>query len=87
SFAAGSLVPIVAFLLPLAIGSATIAALAFALVGLFAVGYYAGTLSERSALRKGFEVAAYGCVVFGISYLAGQFIPPLFGHAAVPVGG
>jgi VIT1/CCC1 family predicted Fe2+/Mn2+ transporter len=87
SFAAGSLVPIVAFMLPLAIGPATVASLALALVGLFGVGYYAGTLSERSPMRKGFEVAAYGCVVYAISYLAGHFIPPLFGHAPVSVGG
>ena len=32
-------------------------------------------------------VAAYGCGVFIISYLAGHFVPPLFGHAPVSVGG
>jgi VIT1/CCC1 family predicted Fe2+/Mn2+ transporter len=87
SYAAGSLVPIVAFLLPLRMGAATIVSLVFALGGLFAVGYYAGTLSERSPLGKGIEVAAYGCAVFAVSYLAAHFIPPLFGHTSVPVGG
>ncbi|HEY2473749.1 MAG TPA: VIT1/CCC1 transporter family protein [Candidatus Cybelea sp.] len=87
SFAAGSLVPIVAFLLPLSISVSTLASLLFALAGLFAVGFYAGTLSERNPFRKGIEVAAYGCAVFAISYLAGHFIPPLFGHAPVSVGG
>jgi VIT1/CCC1 family predicted Fe2+/Mn2+ transporter len=87
SFAFGSLMPILAFLLPLPIMTSTLVSLLFALIGLFGVGYYAGTLTERSALRKGVEVALYGCAVFGISYLAGHFIPPLFGHAPVSVGG
>jgi VIT1/CCC1 family predicted Fe2+/Mn2+ transporter len=87
SFAVGSLVPILAFMLPLSMPNATLTSLLFALVGLFGVGYYAGTLSERNAIGKGVEVALYGCGVFAISYLAGHFIPPLFGHAPVPVGG
>ena len=87
SFAAGSLVPILAFVLPLSIGISSFAALAFAVAGLFAVGYYAGTLSSRNAFSKGLEVALFGCAVFALSYLAGHFIPPLFGHAPVAVGG
>lgn len=87
SFAIGSLVPIVAFMLPLSIGGSTLVSLLFALLSLFAVGYYAGTLSERSPIGKAFEVALYGCGVFALSYLVGHFIPPLFGHAPVPVGG
>jgi vacuolar iron transporter family protein len=87
SFAAGSLLPIFAFLLPLSMTVSTWTALAFAVVGLFAVGFYAGTLSERSPVRKGFEVALYGCAVFVISYLVGHYIPPLFGHGPVAVGG
>ncbi|MGA8099619.1 MAG: VIT1/CCC1 transporter family protein [Candidatus Cybelea sp.] len=87
SYALGSLLPIVAYMLPLSIGASTLTALFFALAGLFAVGVYAGTLSERNPVGKGFEVALYGCGVFAISYLAGHFIPPLFGHAPVSVGG
>jgi len=87
SFALGSLLPIAAFTLPLSIGASTLVSLLFALIGLFTVGYYAGTLSERSPFGKGFEVALYGCGVFIVSYLAGHFIPPLFGHAPVPLGG
>jgi VIT1/CCC1 family predicted Fe2+/Mn2+ transporter len=87
SFAVGSLLPILAFTLPLPVSASTLTSLLFALVGLFAVGYFAGTLSERSPIRKGLEVAMYGCIVFGLSYLVGHFIPPLFGHAPVPVGG
>jgi VIT1/CCC1 family predicted Fe2+/Mn2+ transporter len=87
SFAVGSLVPILAFMLPLSMLASTLTSLLFALVGLFGVGYYAGTLSERSPIGKGLEVALYGCGVFAISYLAGHFVPPLFGHAPVSVGG
>jgi VIT1/CCC1 family predicted Fe2+/Mn2+ transporter len=87
SFAVGSLLPILAFILPFSISASTLASLLFAVIGLFAVGYYAGTLSERSPIGKGIEVALYGCGVFGISYLVGHFIPPLFGHAPVPIGG
>lgn len=87
SYAVGSLVPIAAFMLPIAMPASTLAALLFAIVGLFAVGYYAGTLSERNPLAKGLEVAGYGCGVFAISYLVGHYIPPLFGHAPVAVGG
>jgi vacuolar iron transporter family protein len=87
SFALGSLLPILAFMLPLPMFGSTLTALSFALVGLFGVGYYAGTLSGRSPIGKGLEVASYGCGVFVISYLVGHFIPPIFGHAAVSVGG
>jgi len=87
SFAVGSLLPILAFMLPLPILGSMLASLLFALVGLFSVGYYAGTLSERNPFGKGLEVALYGCGVFAISYLVGHFIPPLFGHAPVSVGG
>ncbi|MGC1380324.1 MAG: VIT1/CCC1 transporter family protein [Candidatus Baltobacteraceae bacterium] len=87
SFAVGSLIPILAFMLPLTMPVSTLASLLFALVGLFSVGFYAGTLSERSAIGKGVEVALYGCAVFALSYLVGHFIPPLFGHAPVAVGG
>jgi vacuolar iron transporter family protein len=83
SYAAGSFVPIVAFLLPLAMSASTIVSLAFAVGCLLGVGYYAGTLSNRNPLSKALEVALYGCAVFAISYLAGHYIPPLFGHAAV----
>ena len=87
SFAIGSLVPIVAFMLPLPIMASTVTALLFALVALFGVGFYAGTLSERNPVGKGGEVVLFGCGVFAVSYLAGHFIPPLFGHPPVAVGG
>jgi vacuolar iron transporter family protein len=87
SYALGSLLPILAYTLPISMLASTLTALLFALIGLFAVGCYAGTLSERNPAGKGLEVALYGCGVFVISYLVGHFIPPLFGHAPVSVGG
>jgi VIT1/CCC1 family predicted Fe2+/Mn2+ transporter len=87
SYALGSLVPIVAFLLPLSMRVAIAASLACAVVGLFAIGFHAGTLSQKNPVFKGFEIVAYGCGVFVVSYLAGHFIPPLFGHVPVPLGG
>jgi VIT1/CCC1 family predicted Fe2+/Mn2+ transporter len=87
SYALGSFVPILAFVLPLSMRSAIPISLACAAVGLFAIGFRAGTLSQRNPVLKGFEIVLYGCGVFVLSYLAGHFIPPLFGHAPVPLGG
>ena len=87
SFALGSAIPIVAFILPVAMRVSAILALIFATAGLFAIGYYAGTLTNRSNWSKALEVVAYGAAVFALSYLAGRYIPPLFGHAPVSVGG
>lgn len=87
SYGLGSLLPILAFLLPISMKTSTWVALFFALAGLFTVGCYAGRLSERNPIAKGIEVVLFGCGVFGVSYLAGHFIPPLFGHAPVSVGG
>lgn len=87
SYAVGSLIPIVAFLLPFSMRVAIVASLVFAVIGLFAVGCYAATLSQKNPIRKGLEIVAFGCGIFTLSYLAGHFIPPLFGHAPVSVGG
>jgi VIT1/CCC1 family predicted Fe2+/Mn2+ transporter len=65
----------------------TLVSLGCAIAGLFSVGYYAGTLSNRNPIFKGLEIVLFGCVVFALSYLAGHYIPPLFGHAMVPLGG
>lgn len=87
SYAAGSLIPVLGFVLPLSPTLSTIVALALAVVGLFAVGFYAGTLTTRNNVQKAFEVVLLGCVVFVLSYLAGHYIPPLFGFSAVAAGG
>jgi vacuolar iron transporter family protein len=87
SYALGSFVPLLAFVLPFPMRIGIVVALAFAIVGLFTVGFYSGTLSEKNPFVKGAEIVAFGCGIFAISYLAGHFIPPLFGHAPVSVGG
>ena len=87
SFAAGSLIPIAAFLLPVSMTVSTIGSLVCAVVGLFSVGFYAGTLSNKNPFAKGLEIVLYGCGVFSLSYLAGHYIPPLFGHVPIAVGG
>lgn len=87
SFALGSLIPIVAFFLPIPMLSATWVSLALAVLGLFSVGAYAARNSDRNPIAKGLEIVVFGCGVFALSYLAGHFIPPLFGHAPVAVGG
>ncbi len=87
SFAAGSLLPILAFFLPLSIITSTVCSLVLAVIGLFSVGAYAARTSNRHPVSKGLEIVGYGCAVFALSYLAGHYIPPLFGHAPVAVGG
>jgi vacuolar iron transporter family protein len=87
SFCVGSFVPILAYLLPLSMPDSAVVALLLAVVALFGVGYYAATNSDRNPVMKGLEIVLYGVVVFVLSYLAGHFIPPLFGHAPVGVGG
>jgi VIT1/CCC1 family predicted Fe2+/Mn2+ transporter len=87
SFALGSFLPIAAFFLPLTMLDCLIVSLALAVAGLFGVGAYAARTSNRNPIEKGLEIVAFGCAVFILSYLAGHFIPPLFGHAPVAVGG
>ena len=88
SFAIGAALPVIPYAVtPLPIGYAMFAGLALATVALFGIGFFAGTLSGRKPARKGFEIVAFGAVVFAISWAAGHFIPPLFGHGAVSVGG
>jgi vacuolar iron transporter family protein len=87
SFSVGSLLPIVAYLVPLSMTGSTLLALALAIIGLFVIGYYAARNTDRNPVSKGLEIVAWGVVVFVLSYAAGHFIPPLFGHAPVSVGG
>jgi VIT1/CCC1 family predicted Fe2+/Mn2+ transporter len=85
SYAVGSFLPIVAFILPLSMPVSTLVSLVLAVAGLFSVGYYAATMSDRNPILKGLEIVAFGCAVFAISYLAGHYIPPLFGHSPISV--
>ena len=87
SYAAGSLIPILPYIFT---GSHVIAAfggLVLAVLGLFGIGFYAGTVAKRNPYLKGLELLAFGTAVFAVSYAAGRYIPPLFGHAPVAVGG
>jgi len=87
SFALGAAVPVIPYALPLSLGNAMWLALVLAIVALFGIGAFAASLSRRNPFKKGAELVAFGAVVFGIAWAAGRFIPPLFGHAAVSVGG
>lgn len=87
SYAVGSLIPILPYFVTASHLGAQITGLVLAVLGLFAIGFYAATLSERNPWMKGFEIVLFGAIVFAVSYAAGNFIPPLFGHAPVPVGG
>jgi len=83
SYAAGSLIPILPyFAAGLASSQAVFTSFAFALVGLFGIGVYAGSLSARNKWLRGLEIAFYGSVVFALSFVAGHFIPPLFHQKA-----
>jgi vacuolar iron transporter family protein len=87
SYAVGSAIPIFPYFLPIAQRSALIASFVCGLIGLFVIGYYAGTLGGRHPWRRGIEVAIYGSVVFVLTFLAGHYIPPLFHMTPVAVGG
>lgn len=81
SFAAGAALPIVPYFTALNGRMTLVTSLALATFGLFGIGFYAGTLSDRNPWRKGAEIVVFGAAVFGLSWLAGRYLPPLFGHA------
>lgn len=87
SFAAGAALPVVPYVFGISLTAAMWIGLACAVVALFAIGFFAGTLSGRHPLRKGFEIVAFGAAVFALAWSAGHFIPPLFGMKGVNVGG
>jgi VIT1/CCC1 family predicted Fe2+/Mn2+ transporter len=87
SFALGAAIPVVPYIFPLALGGAMWVALALSAIALFGIGAFAARLSARNPFAKGFEIVAFGAGVFAVSWAAGRFIPPLFGHGAITVGG
>ncbi|MBC5810777.1 MAG: VIT1/CCC1 transporter family protein [Candidatus Eremiobacteraeota bacterium] len=87
SFALGHALPLLPYLFPIALVTAMWGCLAFAVATLFSIGVFAGRLGGRNPIVKGLEITSYGAAVFVISYLAGHFIPPLFGLHPVAVGG
>lgn len=87
AFAFGSLLPLLPYFFGFS-GTLTVAiSLGLATIGLFGIGYYAGTLSNRNKWLKGLEVVMYGAVVFGVTWAAGRYIGPLFGHTSTGVSG
>jgi VIT1/CCC1 family predicted Fe2+/Mn2+ transporter len=83
SYSIGSIIPIVPyFFAPLPRLTAAYVSLGLALAGLFGIGVYAGSLTDKNKWLRGLEIALYGSVVFGLSFLAGHFIPPVFGERA-----
>jgi VIT1/CCC1 family predicted Fe2+/Mn2+ transporter len=83
SYAAGSFIPILPYFVPgLSQTSAVFASFTLALIGLFSIGVYAGSMSARNKWLRGLEIAFYGSVVFALSFLAGHFIPPIFHQKA-----
>ncbi len=87
SFAVGGALPVLPYFFGVSLDVTRWLALAFAVVALFAIGFYSGRLGGRQPLRKGIEIVGFGAAIFCLSFLAGHFIPPLFGHAAISVGG
>ncbi len=87
SFAIGAALPVVPYAFGISLALAMWIGLGLAVVTLFGIGWFAGVLSGRSRFKKGFEIVAFGAAVFAIAWLAGHYVPPLFGHAAVSVGG
>lgn len=87
SFAIGAALPVVPYAFDLSLGNAMWAGLALAVFALFGIGFFAGTLSARNPYAKGAEIVAFGMAVFGISWVAGHYIPALFGQHAISVGG
>ena len=87
SFACGGALPVLPYAFGISVQTAVWVGLALAVAALFGIGYLAGTLSGRRPVVKGFEIVAFGAAVFAISWAAGRFVPPLFGHGAVNLGG
>ncbi len=87
SFAVGAALPVLPYVFPLSLGAAVWVGLALAVAALFGIGAFAGTLGGRNPFAKGFEIVAFGAGVFAVSWAAGRYIPALFGHPPVSVGG
>lgn len=87
SFAIGAALPVVPYVFGISLTAAMWAGLALAVMALFGIGFFAATLSARNPLLKGCEIVAFGAAVFAISWAAGHYVPALFGHRAIAVGG
>jgi vacuolar iron transporter family protein len=87
SFTLGALLPVIPYALPVPLATARWLGLVFAVVALFAIGAFAGRLAARNPIVKGLEIVAFGTAVFAVSWAAGHFVPPLFGHGSIGLGG
>jgi vacuolar iron transporter family protein len=87
SFAIGGALPILPHLFPIAQTAAILWGLALAVAALFGIGAFAGRLGGRNPFLKGLEIVAFGAAVFALSYLAGHYIPALFGKHSISLGG
>jgi VIT1/CCC1 family predicted Fe2+/Mn2+ transporter len=87
SFAGGALIPLIGYVFPLTYGQSLTIGIVLAALGLFAIGAFAGRLSNRSPVRKGAELLAFGALVYLVSFAAGHVIPALFGRAPVGAAG
>ncbi|MFY9780966.1 MAG: VIT1/CCC1 transporter family protein [Candidatus Baltobacteraceae bacterium] len=87
SFALGAFLPVLPYLLPLPLGAALWLSLLLAVVALFAIGAFAGNLAGRNPFLKGLEIVSFGAAVFAVSWAAGHYVPPLFGHGSITLGG
>lgn len=87
SFAVGAMLPLIPYFVAMRAEVTLGVSLALAVLGLFAVGFYAGTLGDRSPWKKGLEIVAFGMFVFAVSWGAGLALPYLFGHPGASVLG
>jgi len=87
AFAVGALLPVIPYFFPLHGWTALFSSAACALAGLFATGYYAGSLTTKNPVLRGLEIVAWGSAVFAVTFLAGRLIPALLGRPPVPIGG
>ena len=84
SFALGAALPVLPYAIAiLSLGAAMWLGLVFAVLALFGIGFYAGTLSGRRPFVKGVEIVAFGAAVFAIGLGRG----PLRSAALRPASG
>ena len=87
SFAIGGALPVLPYVFPIPLGTAVWLALLLTVLALFAIGFFAAGQTKRNPVSKGLEIVAFGALVFAAAWTAGRYIPPLFGHNAISVGG
>jgi VIT1/CCC1 family predicted Fe2+/Mn2+ transporter len=87
SFAIGAALPVLPYAFPIPLGPAMWVALLLAVVALFGIGVFAARSTKRNPISKGLELVAFGTLVFGAAWAAGRYVPPLFGHGTISVGG